>query len=216
MKPISAFYNVMSSANPKWIDSETFAFIGNASGAFQVWQGYTDGRAPVQLSFDENRVWTLGGADINKNVYFGMDTGGDEQEQIYKVDWNTKEVTNLTNNPKARHYIGPSSPDGKYLYFAGNARNPANFDLCRMNLETYEQEIILQNEDNYNNPGSLSPNGRGISSLLAFVINLSICSFSRYIFPRLPIAASYIPSPKKIHLSERGMRTSLNSEKEPL
>lgn len=160
MKPISAFYNVMSSANPKWIDSETFAFIGNASGAFQVWQGYTDGRAPVQLSFDENRVWTLGGADVNKNVYFGMDTGGDEQEQIYKVDWNTKIVTNLTNNPKARHYIGPSSPDGKWLYFAGNARNPANFDLCRMNLETYEQEIILQNEDNYNNPGSLSPNGR--------------------------------------------------------
>ena len=69
MKPISAFYNVMSSANPKWIDSETFAFIGNASGAFQVWQGYADGRAPVQLSFDENRVWTLGGADINNYDY---------------------------------------------------------------------------------------------------------------------------------------------------
>lgn len=160
MKPISAFYNVMSSANPKWIDSESFAFIGSASGAFQVWQGFTDGRAPVQLSFDENRVWTLGSADINKNIYFGMDTGGDEQEQIYKVDYETKKVIKLTDNPNARHYLGPCTQDGKYVICSCNARDKATFDLYKVDTNTGKMEMILQNTDNYNHPGSLSPDGR--------------------------------------------------------
>ena len=32
MKDIRAFYNVMASTSPKWIDNDTFAFVGTQSG----------------------------------------------------------------------------------------------------------------------------------------------------------------------------------------
>ena len=160
MKDIRAFYNVMASTSPKWIDNDTFAFVGTQSGAFQVWQGFADGRAPIQLSFDENKVWNLGGCDKDKNIYFTMDTGGDEQEQIYRIDAVTKEVRNLTNNPEARHNFGGISACGKYVICAANGRDKATFDICRVEIETGKIEIILQNSDNYNTPSGMSPNGK--------------------------------------------------------
>lgn len=160
MKDISAFYKVMSASAAKWIDNDSFAFIGDQSGAFQVWKGFADGRGAEQLSFDENRVWNLGGCDKDKNIYFTMDTGGDEQEQIYRIDSVTGEIRNLTNNPAARHNFGGVTPDGKYVICACNGRNPANFDICRIDIESEKIEIILENHDNYNTPASLSPNGK--------------------------------------------------------
>lgn len=160
MKNIASFYNVMSSAHGKFIDDERFCFIGTESGAFQVWEGYFDGSAPKQLSFSDNRVWNLGGADSQKNIYFTMDTGGDEQEQIYRIDAKTREVKNLTNNPAARHNFGGITPDCKTVILACNARNPGSFDICALDVATGKIDILLENHDNYNTPCGLSPNGR--------------------------------------------------------
>ena len=41
-----------------------------------------------------------------------------------------------------------------------NARSAANFDICTLDVETGESRIVLENQDSYNWPAALSPNGR--------------------------------------------------------
>ena len=158
MATINQYFTIGSCSSARWLDEESFVYLSNKSGVNQIWQKSLVTGEDVQKTFFNERVWSL---SVNQgNVFFTMDLGGNEQEQIHILAAGEKEAKNLTDNNAARHQFGGVKPDGKTVVFACNARNPKNFDLCQMDAETGKQEILLENTDSYNTPAALSPNGR--------------------------------------------------------
>ena len=159
MADIKAFYEVSTSANGVFMKDGSFLFLSNKSGMNQVWRGRV-GEEPVQVTNLPDRVWSLKAAPNGEDALLTMDHGGDEQEQIFLLRKDASEPVNLTNNPKARNQLGGMTPDGKTVVFASNARSAAHFDLCTIDVETGKWTTVLENEDSYNWPAKLSPNGR--------------------------------------------------------
>ncbi|MEE0298822.1 MAG: hypothetical protein UD963_05990, partial [Christensenellales bacterium] len=159
MADIKAFYEVSTSANGVFMKDGSFLFLSNKSGMNQVWRGRV-GEEPVQVTNLPDRVWSLKAAPNGEDALLTMDHGGDEQEQIFLLRKGASEPVNLTNNPKARNQLGGMTPDGKTVVFASNARSAAHFDLCTIDVETGKWTTVLENEDSYNWPAKLSPNGR--------------------------------------------------------
>lgn len=179
MSDVKSFYSIPTSGSAVWLENDEIAFLNNSSGVSQIWKTDVKGSKPKQLTFLEERIWRLAGTPGHKELLFASDMGGNEQEQIYLVRENGESV-NLTNNPTARHYLGGMTPDGKTVYFSCNKRNPANFDICKMDIDKKEVEIVLENSDNYNNPCGVSPNGvymlynklKGMSDNKMWIINM--------------------------------------------
>lgn len=159
MADIKAFYEVSTSTNGVFMKDGSFLFLSNRSGMNQVWQGRA-GEAPVQRTDLGDRVWSLHAAPNGEDAFLTMDHGGDEQEQIFLLKKGAAEPVNLTNNPKARNQFGGVTPDGRTVVYASNARSAANFDICTLDVETGKSRIVLENQDSYNWPAALSPNGR--------------------------------------------------------
>ncbi len=158
MATVNQYFNIGSCTSARWIDENSFVYLSTKSGVNQIWQKSLLTGEEEQKTFFNERVWNL--YTSRGNVFFTMDLGGNEQEQIHYLCMDSKEVKNLTQNNDARYQLGGVKPDGKTVVFACNARNPKNFDLCQLDSQTGNQEILFENTDSYNTPAALSPNGR--------------------------------------------------------
>lgn len=160
MATIQQYYSIASSSNGKWLANGEFVYLSTESGVSQIWLGNPAGGEAKQLTFFQERVFSMAVSADGEQVFFTMDSGGNEQEQIYVLNPATGESRALTDNEKARHQFGGLLPDGKTVLYSCNGRNPANFDICSLNLEDGKSRIICRNDDSYNMPAALSPDGR--------------------------------------------------------
>lgn len=159
MATINQFYNIGSCSSAKWLSEDSFAFLSNRSGVNQIWEKNLSTGEEVQRTFFTERVWSF--SVQRGTIFFTMDTGGNEQEQLHMIQPANWEVRALTSNPAARHQFGGLKPDGRTVVFTCNGRDPGNFDLCQMDMESGAQEILLACDDEYwNMPAAMSPDGR--------------------------------------------------------
>lgn len=158
MATIQQYFSIGSCSSARWLTNDSFVYLSTQSGVNQIWEKSLVTGEEKQRTFYNERVWGL--HTYQGDIYFTMDLGGNEQEQIHRLAAGQDTPKNLTDNNAARHQFGGIQPDKLHVVFACNARNPKNFDLCRMNVETGEKEILLENTDSYNTPAALSPNGR--------------------------------------------------------
>lgn len=160
MQRIESFYNVHIAYQGYLLDADTLIYLSDESGLSQVYRKNIQSGEVRQLTFLENRVLKLEDAHVGRKVFFSSDEGGNEQVQIYLLDVDDGTCTNITRNPAARFSMGGVLPDGRAIVASSNARSAANYDLVKIDLETFESTILLQNNDNYNIPAALSPDGR--------------------------------------------------------
>ncbi len=160
MATIQQYYSIASSNNAKWLADGKFVFLSTESGVSQIWLGDAASGETRQLTFFKERVFSMSVSSDGKKVFFTMDNGGNEQEQLNILDPATGECRALTDNQKARNQFGGMLPDGKTIVFSCNARNPANFDICSLNIDDGTGGILCRNDDSYNMPAALSPDGR--------------------------------------------------------
>ncbi len=160
MSDVKQYFSIETNGAAVWLRDGEIAYTNNKSGTMQIWKTDINGKKPEQLTFGTERIWRLAGTPGHQDVLFASDMGGNEQEQIYLLRAGAKEPVNLTANPSARHYMGGMTPDGQWVYYSSNRRNPASFDIMKKNVETGEEIMVLENHDNYNNPCGVSPDGR--------------------------------------------------------
>ncbi len=98
----------------------------------------TDGELPkaIRAGF----IWLKD--DIH--ITYTRDIDGDEQHNIYLYNTETKEITQLTDTPKAQEYPMNVSPDGKKLLFSSNRHDQMN--LFIMDLETKEVQQLTAHD----------------------------------------------------------------------
>ncbi len=98
----------------------------------------------------------------NGDIFFCLDSAGTENLQVFRLIKGTGEARALTADPATSHQIGGLLADGKTLIIASNERSKETFDIVGLDIESGASQIIIQNEDHYNRPVALSPDGRSL------------------------------------------------------
>ena len=139
------FLNTRAAQLPRFSpDGRHVAFISDITGIQQLWQVPVEGGWPEQLTFTDDRVMLGVYAHNAGDIVFGMDRGGDEQQQIFRVRAGV--VTGIDVDPAVMHALGAISPDDRQVAFASNRRNSAYFDVYVAGLDgsnvrrVYEQD----------------------------------------------------------------------------
>lgn len=157
--PFAQFLNMRAAGGATFHPTAArIAFITDISGVPQVWAIDTDGGWPDQLTFAAERVNFARYAPVGGHLVFGMDSGGNEQQQLYLLSPDGGRVTDLTQRSDAFHYWGDWSADGQSLAFASNRRHPQFFDVYTHHLPTDETRCVYQ-ADAYTMAGPFSPDG---------------------------------------------------------
>ncbi|HEX6818679.1 MAG TPA: S9 family peptidase [Ktedonobacterales bacterium] len=147
-------------------DGREVAYIINTSGQLNIWrQPITGGWATQVTTFERASVrailWAPSGELIGQ-----ADTNGSEQYQIFMIPATGGVPRFLTNRNDVRYELSEHSlsPDGRYLAYSGNDREPTDADVQVMALETGESSRVLSN-GRRNLVGSWSPDGRFLLAL---------------------------------------------------
>eukprot|EP00051_Salpingoeca_urceolata_P035894 m.31872 g.31872 ORF g.31872 m.31872 type:complete len:654 (-) comp9868_c0_seq1:76-2037(-) len=133
-------------------NGERVAFITDITGVPQVWSvaccapSTTSATSPSstwwpqQLTFFQDKVWSLHGTAAADHLVAVSDCQGNEKQQLFLVSNYGGDaaaghtVTRLTHNDKAIHRFGAFSSDGQRVLLASNARNGTDFDAYIIDL----------------------------------------------------------------------------------
>ena len=133
----------------------TLAFLLNTTGTAQVWTVDQPGGWPTQRTFYDEPVSFVSYAPDRDELAFGMDEGGNERMQLYRLD-SDGEVLALTDEPTAKHRWGGWSHDGDRFAFASNRRDESVFDVYVQGRDSREAELVFEG-DGWFSVGPWSP-----------------------------------------------------------
>ena len=125
---IDRYLNVRSAFGPSFSTDGTLSFRMDTTGTPQVWTLEEAGEWPEQRTYYDERVTFASWSPERREVAFGMDEGGDERQQLFRLDVDDGTITNLTRT-HAKHRWGGWSHDGDRIAFASNRRDESVFDV---------------------------------------------------------------------------------------
>ena len=159
MTQLQHYLDISNFRLPKWLDEETVIYISNKNGVNQLWKKGWNEEAQV-LTHNENFIFDYIVDYDNDLVYFTFSEGGDEKFQIYRLK--DDEVTKISKSNDVVNYLGSLRNKGKEIIYTSNQRDFAHFDLVAYDVEKDQETILVENNDNYNFPMVLSPDGQSM------------------------------------------------------
>ena len=139
-------------------DGGRLSFLMDTTGVPQVWTVDGPGHWPEQRTFYDERVTFASWSPENPELVFGMDKGGNEREQLFRLEPDTGVVENLTEHPDAKHRWGGWSHDGSRFAFTSNRRDNAVFDVYVQSRTGVGNDATLVHEgDGWLTVGGWSP-----------------------------------------------------------
>ena len=147
---VRRYLNARRTVSPTISPEDRLAFLADVTGTMQVWTVGEPGAWPTQRTFYDERVSTVAWSPAGDAVAFGKDTGADEHDQLFLVDPDTGEITQLTDRPDAIHAWGGWSPDGDRIAFSANREDGSRFDLYVMDVGDdagHEEPILVCESD---------------------------------------------------------------------
>lgn len=155
MKPakysIEQFYKNNRLGGGSFSNDETKLLVSSdESGIFNVYEIDIQSAEKTQKTFSEKEsFFAIDYLPGSNDILFTADKGGDELNHIYlmKEDGTISDLT-PGKNEKAR--FSGWSKDKKYMYYSSNKRDPKYFDFYKMNIATWESEILYQNDKGIN------------------------------------------------------------------
>ncbi|MFP9058989.1 S9 family peptidase [Natrialbaceae archaeon A-chndr2] len=127
-------------------DGDRLSFLMNTTGTPQVWTLEGAQSWPEQRTFYDERVTFATWSPERHELAFGMDEGGNERAQLFRLDAATGEITNLTAMPDAKHRWGGWSHDGEHIAFTSNRRDESVFDVYVQDRDAVGDEAELVHE----------------------------------------------------------------------
>lgn len=132
---IADYLSIPTATTPVWRSDSEIVYLSDVSGVPQLWQIDLDGESePRALTNFPNRIGALL-AGKDGRLVFGMDTGGDERQQVWTIDASGA-IEAITEDPATMHPLGAISPESGKLSFASNARARHAFDIWTFDLAT--------------------------------------------------------------------------------
>ena len=139
---------------------ERLAFLMDTTGTNQVWTLEEAGGWPQQRTFYDERVTFVSFSPERHELVFGMDEGGNERAQFYRLPADGGQATDLTQHPEAKHQWGGWGPDGDRFAFSSNRRDEGVFDIYVQDRdETGADAELVYESDGWYTPAGFSPTG---------------------------------------------------------
>ncbi|TMT87546.1 S9 family peptidase [Haloterrigena sp. H1] len=139
-------------------DGERLSFLMDTTGTSQVWTLAEPRGWPEQRTFYDERVTFASWSPERPELIFGMDEGGNERAQLFRLDAETGEIENLTAMPEAKHRWGGWSHDGDRFAFTSNRRDESVFDVYVQGRdETGEDATLVYEGDGWLSLAGWSP-----------------------------------------------------------
>jgi dipeptidyl aminopeptidase/acylaminoacyl peptidase len=124
---IEQLLKVHRAMSPRALDGKSFVYLSDEPGTAQLF--VKQGEKPRQMTSFPDRVSNFRVAPGGKELVFLKDSGGDENDQIYRLDVAKGESTQLTGDPKVKHTLPVFDGAAKRIAFTSNARNGKDMDL---------------------------------------------------------------------------------------
>jgi dipeptidyl aminopeptidase/acylaminoacyl peptidase len=136
------------------------AFLYDATGVGQVWTLDEPGGWPEQRTFYDEPVSFVTASEERPEYVFGMDEGGNERLQLFRLDADDGRIVPLTETPDAKHRWGGWDSDGERIAFAANRRDESVFDVYVQGRDEHGDAARLVHEgDGWLSLGGWSPDG---------------------------------------------------------
>ncbi|HEY7034780.1 MAG TPA: S9 family peptidase [Thermomicrobiales bacterium] len=136
---VGRYLGIPAATTPAWLADGRLAYLSDATDVPQIWVTDTQvtvGAPPPSsrpLTTYADRIGALLAAPGGGRLVFGMDTGGDERQQLWTAVPGEPPRA-VTANPGTIHTLGAVSPDGNRVAFASNARVRHAFDVWTVDL----------------------------------------------------------------------------------
>ncbi len=157
---IEQFFDNLSISGGSFSADETKLLVtSNQTGIYNVFSLNVDGSGEQQLTFSEKESrFAISWFPEDDRFLFSSDQEGNEINHIYMQDLDG-EVTDLTPWEGAVSQFAGWSRDFHHLYFTSNHRDQRFFDLYKMDVTSFESEMIYENTENLS-PASISNTGK--------------------------------------------------------
>ncbi|MFD1571613.1 S9 family peptidase [Halorubrum laminariae] len=126
---IERYLNVRSAGGADIGPDGRLSVILNTTGTGQVWSLDSPLEWPTQRTFFEEAVSFVDSSPERPEAVFGMDEGGNERTQLYRLNYESGEIVDLTDRPEVKHRWGGWDSEGDRFAFASNRRDEAVFDV---------------------------------------------------------------------------------------
>ena len=148
---IEQFYKNNQIGGGAFSDDETNLLVrSNESGIFNVYEIDIASGGKTQKTFSEKEsFFAIDYLPGTNQILYSADKGGDELNHIYLMNEDGA-TTDLTPGENEKARFAGWSKDKKSMYFTSNKRNPKFFDFYKMNIETWESEMLYQNDNGIN------------------------------------------------------------------
>ena len=148
---IEQFYQNNRIGGGAFSDDETKLLVSSdESGIFNVYEIDIASGEKTQKTFSEKEsFFAIDYLPGTNQILYSADKGGDELNHIYLMNEDGA-TTDLTPGENEKARFAGWSKDKKSMYFTSNKRNPQFFDFYKMNIETWESEMLYQNDNGIN------------------------------------------------------------------
>ncbi|MFB6105022.1 MAG: alpha/beta fold hydrolase [Halobacteriaceae archaeon] len=126
---IERYLNIRSAHSPDFAPTGRLAFLLDTTGVPQVWTLDEPRAWPTQRTFHDERVTFVRWSPTRDELVYGMDEGGNERVQLFRLSGDGADDVPLTDYPSAKHQWGGWSSDGDRIAFASNRRTEGVFDI---------------------------------------------------------------------------------------
>jgi dipeptidyl aminopeptidase/acylaminoacyl peptidase len=131
------------------------------TGSMQIYRLPLQDGEPTQLTFLDEPVAAARYIPGSPDAVIAVDSGGDENYQLWRVGLHGGDMRELVVEPGVKHDLGDVSRDGRFLAFTSTRRNRIDFDVCVLDLADGSSRVVL--EGGANVVESFSPDGRWLS-----------------------------------------------------
>ena len=143
-------------------DEQRILISTDSSGVFNAYSQPFEGGPPVQLTeSDDDSIFAINWFPDDDRFLYTADQGGNELNHLYVREADGS-VRDLTPGDQLKAMFGGWSGDRRSFIVLTNERDRRYFDLYRYQVEGYERELVLKNDDGWM-PGSVSRDGRWVS-----------------------------------------------------
>ena len=143
---VARMAKVGSAGSPSFSrDGSRIAFVTNISGLPQVWTMSTTGGYPSLVTSFDDPVGFVTWSPNGQWLAFNVAPGGGFNEQIYIVRPDGTGLRRLTDGGKAGNFLDGWSPDGRFIAFSSNRRDPSARDSYLVDVTTGQSRMVAQN-----------------------------------------------------------------------
>jgi len=190
---IAQFYENININFAAFSPDETRILVtSNETGIYNVFEiNISDGTKRQITNSETESLFALNYVYGTNQILYSADKGGNENNHIYLLDEDGT-TTDLTPGDAVKASFNGFSQDKKVMYLSSNKRDPQFFDLYKMNIGEWKEEIIWENKEGFDYAGATKDR-----EMLALVKSITTSENQLFLLDRLTGQTTEVSEPDK-------------------